>query len=175
METILIRIHDDFAAGIPFAYGFGRGHPRYSVADDDDFHRSSPSGNDYGIIKASKCRAGNAPAGYEEYSVYPLEGVWDITEEAKKDSGGSLEKNSFVYKLAIRQPGFVTEEFASTIIDRVRRKNPSPLFDRACFERLAEGLVRVSRRHKEIYLSDPKRTAPEKLKTVLRFQIKKAG
>ena len=30
------------------------------------------------------------------------------------------------------------------------------------------------RRHHEIYLSDPRRTAPEKLKTVIRHPIKKA-
>jgi hypothetical protein len=30
-----------------------------------------------------------------------------------------------------------------------------------------------TRRHHEIYLSDPRKTAPEKLKTVIRYPIKK--
>ena len=35
------------------------------------------------------------------------------------------------------------------------------------------GWNRISKRHREIYLSDARKVAPEKLKTVLRFQIKK--
>jgi hypothetical protein len=31
------------------------------------------------------------------------------------------------------------------------------------------------RRHHEIYLSDPRKTAPEKLKTVIRHPVKKSG
>jgi hypothetical protein len=37
---------------------------------------------------------------------------------------------------------------------------------------LASGITRISHNHREIYLSDPRRTAPEKLKTVLRFRVK---
>jgi hypothetical protein len=29
-------------------------------------------------------KKGTAPEGYFEYTVYPLEGVWDISDEAKK-------------------------------------------------------------------------------------------
>jgi hypothetical protein len=177
----------------------GRGNPNAPAFSDEVGILYSLA---YGVKMSPK--AGIAPAGYEEYSVYPLEGLWDITEEAKKNFGASLDKNSFVYKLSIRQPGFVTGEFASMIIDRARKKNPNPLFEKVRFERLeeglcvqmlhvgsyddepasfavmekfaiAQGLVRASRRHREIYLSDPKRTAPEKLRTVLRFQAKKAG
>lgn len=38
----------------------------------------------------------------------------------------------------------------------------------------ANKLVRLSKRHREIYLSDLRRVAPEKLKTVLRFKVKRA-
>jgi hypothetical protein len=34
----------------------------------------------------------------------------------------------------------------------------------------SEGVVRLSKIHREIYLSDHRKVAPEKLKTVLRFQ-----
>ena len=34
-----------------------------------------------------------------------------------------------------------------------------------------EGLTRLSKDHREIYLSDFRKTAPEKLKTVLRFRV----
>jgi len=36
-----------------------------------------------------------------------------------------------------------------------------------------QGLERISKIHKEIYLTDARKTAPEKLKTVLRFQVEK--
>ena len=35
--------------------------------------------------------------------------------------------------------------------------------------------INDTRRHHEIYLSDPRKTAPEKLKTVIRLPIKKNG
>jgi len=177
----------------------GRGNPNGPAFSEDVGVLYSLA---YGVKMSPK--AGIAPAGYAEYTVYPLEGVWDIAEEAKKDFRTSLDKNSLVYLLAIRQPDFVTEEFAAMIVDRARKKNPSPLFDKVRFERFeegqcvqmlhlgsyddepasfarmeafaaAQGLVRLSRRHRELYLSDPKRTAPEKLKTTLRFQVGAAG
>jgi len=44
------------------------------------------------------------------------------------------------------------------------------------FEKLAlfikeKGYRRTSKEHKEIYMSDPRRTAPEKLKTILRVTV----
>ena len=46
----------------------------------------------------------------------------------------------------------------------------------ASFERMEQyavdnNLKRVSKIHREIYLSDPRKTAPERLKTVLRFKV----
>lgn len=38
---------------------------------------------------------------------------------------------------------------------------------------LSQGYQRKSKIHREIYLSDPRKTEPEKLKTVLRFQAEK--
>jgi hypothetical protein len=99
----------------------------------------------------------------------------------------------------IRQPDFVDAEFAGLILERAAAKKPSPLYSQVRFERIEEGgcvqmlhlgsyddepasfaameafaaargLRRRSLRHREIYLSDPGRTAAEKLKTVLRFQ-----
>ncbi len=37
----------------------------------------------------------------------------------------------------------------------------------------AENGYRIVGKHHEIYLSDPRRTKPEKLKTLLRYQVKK--
>ncbi|BDP56301.1 hypothetical protein OK7_04162 [Enterococcus faecium EnGen0024] len=48
----------------------------------------------------------------------------------------------------------------------------------ATFEKLEafiakEGYERASKEHKEIYISDPRKSAPEKMKTILRVKIEK--
>jgi len=145
-------------------------------------------------------KSGNAPDNYVEYSVYPLEGVWDINDEAKQKPMEKLDKDSLVFNLMIRQPNFVTADYAANIIELVKKKKPSPLLDRVKFEQIEEGeciqmlhvgsydsepqsfaamedfaaslgLVRQSKIHREIYLSDARKTATEKLKTILRFQV----
>ncbi|MBI9103671.1 MAG: GyrI-like domain-containing protein [Spirochaetales bacterium] len=151
----------------------------------------------YGVRMSHK--AGNPPEGYFEYTVYPLEGVWDISDEAKK-KGGPLDKNTLVFDLMIRQPDFVTSDFAFEIIERIKKKKPHKLLEQVRFESLTEGkcmqmmhlgsyddepasfarmesyctkegFSRVSKVHREIYLSDVRKVTPEKLKTVLRFKI----
>ena len=145
-------------------------------------------------------KSGRAPAGYYEYSVYPLEGVWDITEDAKQKPMETLDKDALVFNLMIRQPDFVTNAYASDVIEQVKKKKPHSLLDKVRFETIdeencvqllhlgsydneaqsfatmeafaeSEGLVRKYKTHREIYLSDARKTAAEKLKTILRFQV----
>lgn len=144
------------------------------------------------------------PENYYDYTVYPLEGIWDISESAKENYDGSLNKDELVYDLMIRQPDFVDEDFAYEIMDRVRKKKKLMLIESARYVEIEEGLcvqmmhlgnyddesesfrileefcgennlVRKSKVHREIYLSDPRKVAPEKLKTVLRFQVLDIG
>ena len=142
-------------------------------------------------------------ANYYDYTVYPLEGVWDISDEAKKKytENTKLNKDDLVFTLMIRQPNFVTKEYVLETIEKVKLKKFNPLFDNLKFEKITEGkcvqmlhigsyddepatfkimedytkkqgLERVSKIHKEIYLSDFRRVPKEKLKTVLRFNVK---
>jgi hypothetical protein len=146
----------------------------------------------------------DAPEGYTEYTVFPLEGVWDVSETAKAaaaaDVHAALDKDQLVFRLMMRQPGFVSPEFARLMVERVSRKKPHALLDSvefgefeegpciqmmhlgsfddepASFERMeafcaANSLTRKSKLHREIYLSDPRNTEPAKLRTVLRFQV----
>ena len=146
-------------------------------------------------------KAGFAPKDYFEYSVYPLEGVWDISNEAKKNYTGHIDKNSLIFNLMIRQPDFVTNEFVQDIMERTKKKKPHELLESVKFATIKEGkcvqmlqlgsydkepesfkqmkefckennLVRESKQHREIYLSDVRKVSPEKLKTVLRFKVK---
>lgn len=146
-------------------------------------------------------KSGTAPEGYLEYSVFPLEGVWDVSEEAKARGGADVSKSDYVFDLMIRQPDFVTEDYAAGVLERVRAKKSLPLLEKARFEIIQEdecvqmlhqgpyddepasfarmeefcaarSLERISKIHREIYLSDPRRTAPEKMRTVLRFKVR---
>ena len=38
-----------------------------------------------------------APKDYFDYTVYPLEGIWDLTEEAKKSNSKTLDKSQLVF------------------------------------------------------------------------------
>jgi hypothetical protein len=143
-------------------------------------------------------KKGITPDGYVEYTVYPLEGHWDLDEEGRKL--GYLNKDHLVYKLMIRQPDFVTEEWFQYALDNVKQKNTNPDVGKLRFENITEGLCvqamhigsydeepetfrqmeeycsenqlqRAEKTHKEIYISDPRKTAPDKLKTVLRFKV----
>jgi hypothetical protein len=152
----------------------------------------------YGVKMSPK--QGFAPNNYQDYSIYPLEGVWDINDEAKKNPTEKLNKDSLIFHLMIRQPEFVSPEFAQTVVERVQKKKQHPLISQVRFETIEDGnciqmlhlgsfddepasfglmeefaqktgLHRVSKVHREIYLSDARKTIPEKMKTVLRFRV----
>jgi len=151
-------------------------------------------------IKMTPKKMETPPSGYCDYTVYPLEGIWDITDEAKKTFDGTINKDDLVFRLMIRQPDFVDESFFQQMLAQVKEKKPHPLLDQVKFETItdgpcvqmlhigsyddepasfqimedfanAEGLTRLSKRHREIYLSDFRKVPADKLKTVLRFQV----
>lgn len=142
------------------------------------------------------------PEGYFDYTVYPLEGIWDLDEDAKESFEDSFNKNDLVFKLMIRQPDFVTDEYAAFIIEQVKKNKPHKLLDEVKFEEIMDGLCvqmmhigsydsepgsfklmedftekenckRTSENHREIYIGDPRRMSAEKLRTVLRFGVTK--
>lgn len=145
-------------------------------------------------------KKGPAPAGYYDYTVFPLEGVWDIADKTK--AGQPIDKDNLKYTIMIRQPDFVTDDLAKRIIGDVGRKKPSAQLKSVRFERMTDGLCvqmrhtgsfdsepqtfalmqkycddngyrRIQLSHKEIYLSDPKKTPADQLKTTLRFSVEK--
>lgn len=151
-------------------------------------------------IKMTLKKLSTPPKGYNDYTVYPLEGVWDINEEAKKHFNGQLNKDDLIFTLMIRQPNFVSKEFFLEQLDLVKKKKYHPLLEEVKFEKINEGkcvqmlhigsydnearsfeimeafatsenVKRVSKIHREIYLSDFRKVPEEKLKTILRFNI----
>ncbi|WP_407310273.1 GyrI-like domain-containing protein [Desulfosporosinus sp. SB140] len=138
----------------------------------------------------------HVPSGYYDYTVFPLEGVWDLVDKTLPPT----EKSNFRYKIMIRQPDFLTVELFEQFREETNRKKPNPYLNSAEFGTIAEGLCcqmlhigsydqesesfarmdqyckeqgyqRRSLKHRELYLSDPRKTEPHKLKTVLRYQV----
>ena len=155
----------------------------------------------YSIAYAVKMmpKQGYTPEGYFDYTVYPLEGVWDLTEKGKQLS--TLNKDELIYTIMIRQPDFVTEDVANIALYKVKNKKPHKLLDNVKFETIEDGLaVQIlhngsyddepisfkkmkdfinennltikTLQHREIYISDARRTEVSKLKTVLRYNVK---
>ena len=83
-------------------------------------------------------KSGWTPPDYQEYTVFPLEGVWRMDTDAWQ--GGELDKSKLQYRLMIRQPWFVTPDVAARAKESARKKLPAELLDGASFETLADGL-----------------------------------
>lgn len=135
---------------------------------------------------------------YQEYSIYPLEGVWTA------DTPNPTDKSQFIYTVMIRQPDFITQEMYEAALAQVRQKKPHPLLDEAHFETMVDGLSaqilhkgsfddepasfekmdafavaqgyqRANPYHREIYLTDPRKTSPDRRKTILRYQLHRSA
>ena len=100
-------------------------------------------------------KKGIEPEGYYEYTVYPLEGIWDICEESKNNSDCKFNKGDLVFNLMIRQPDFVTPGFAKAIIERTKQKKPHKLLDNVKFINIEEGKC-VQMMHLGSYDDEPK-------------------
>lgn len=145
-------------------------------------------------------KKGINPEGYFEYTVYPLEGIWDLTEKGRKSE--TLDKDELVYTLMIRQPYFVNKEVVSMAMDIAKKKICNDLLNKVEFTSLEDGLcvqmlhigpyddeprtfsimqefidkenLKIkTKAHKEIYLSDFRKVEASKLKTVLRYRVEK--
>ncbi len=133
---------------------------------------------------------------YSDYAVYPLEGVW--TTSNKDDPH---DKNSYEYTIMIQQPGYITKEMFEAALASAVKKKPHPLLHEALFDSMEDGRAvqilhkgpfdeepasfakmdlfveengfkRLNQYHREIYLGDARKAAPEKRLTILRYQVK---
>lgn len=127
-----------------------------------------------------------------DYVVMPLEGLWwteDMTEFSMDD------KDIWKWTAMIMQPEYVTRAFVDEALREVEEKKNPPALSKTRFESYHEGLAvqimhigpyseeaptieklhafaqekgyQLRGRHHETYLSDPRRTAPDRLKTVI--------
>lgn len=146
----------------------------------------------YAVKFASKNELGR------DFTVGPLEGQW---RAADMDAFVRGEKDAWDWTMLVAQPDWITEDHIQTALAAVRKKKGLPGLDRLRLEQIREGtsvqilyigsydaegpvLERMHRQwmpahrltfngdHHEVYLSDPRRTAPEKLRTVLRQPVR---
>ena len=133
-----------------------------------------------------------------DYVVPPLEGLWWMEDMAQF----SLEaKDDWDWTMMVMQPEWITVEMVEQVRAEVARKKNPPALPQLRFEEYREGLAvqilyvgpyadeaptiarmhafiaengyEAAGKHHEIYLGDPRKVAPEKLKTVLRQPVRK--
>jgi hypothetical protein len=130
-----------------------------------------------------------------DYPVMALEGLWwaDDYKEFDPETG---DRNKWQWRSMIMQPDFITKKEFQSAQEAAARKKPNPLIPEVRFESFKEGksvqimhigpysaeapdIRRMHEKiqemggkfnglHHEIYLSDPRRTDPSRIKTVLR-------
>jgi len=136
----------------------------------------------------------------KDYVVPPLEGLWWAED---MDAFSMEDKGAWQWTMMVMQPEWITDKMVEDARHEVAEKKEISKLAELRFETYHEGLsVQIMHvgpydaegptiermhafiadsghepagKHHEIYLSDPRRTKPENLKTVLRQPIRKSG
>ena len=144
----------------------------------------------YGIKKICKDQD-------KDFGVPKLEGLWWVEGDTP---ALEVPRSEWRWKLLIRMPEFVTEKMMLSIQPEVVKKKKNDVIQEISFEKITEGKcaqimhvgpysdeletintlmsyietnrLSVNGLHHEIYLSDPRKTAPEKMKTLIRYPVK---
>ena len=132
---------------------------------------------------------------YSDFTVFPLEGIWEKSDDEEFD------KNKLKYTIMIKQPYFITKEIFDLAFEKLKKKKPNELYDEISFDCIESkkaiqilhigsfdteiesfekldnfasemNLERSEKLHTEIYLNNKNRTAEDKLKTILRYNVK---
>ncbi|WP_367321830.1 GyrI-like domain-containing protein [Streptomyces sp. HUAS ZL42] len=149
----------------------------------------------YTASYALKFAVKRGPSGFD-YKVMPLEGLWWTPDMAEFSVD---RKQDWQWTMMIAQPPAVTADLVTRALADPKHLKKAEALPRLRFEPFAEGLVAqvmhigpyaaegptiaalhafiaeqgyaLSGKHHEIYLGDPRRTAPERLRTALRQPI----
>ncbi len=132
-----------------------------------------------------------------DYGVLPLEGLWWVDDMSQFSEEN---KEAWKWTSMIMQPEYVTEELFNKAVEEVRKKKNPLALPRLRFEGFHEGITvqlmhigpysaekpsierlhlfikekghELRGKHHEIYLTDPRRMSPEKMRAILRQPIK---
>lgn len=138
-----------------------------------------------------------------DFTVMALEGLWwmDDMGQYYGELDFTADKSQWRWTMMIMQPDHITQDRVEAAAADLRRKKNPPALDKVRFERFHEGLsaqtmhigpysaekptidrihayiaaqgCAPSGKHHEIYLGDPRRTQPDKLRTVIRQPMRK--
>ncbi len=169
--------------------------PGEAVAESQSFQDGMTAlyGISYGLKFASKLREKDPI----DYTVMAVEGLW--WAEGEEFTVG--RKQALNFTLMMLQPDHITQEMYQDALQELKEKKPNPSLEEMRFERFHEGLSMqimhvgpyseeprtvekmeafarengyvLRGRHHEIYIGDPRRAKPERLRTVLRHPIEK--
>jgi hypothetical protein len=148
----------------------------------------------YGIaygIKFGRKKSGETP----DFSLGPIEALWSANGALQ-----IADRATWQWTLMLWVPEFLTPESVGLRIAELIEKKPNPALKSVSLQTLEEGTsvqvmhigpysdewptidamhkfaleqgYRLEGKHHELYFSDPRRTAPEKLKTILRQPIR---
>jgi len=133
-----------------------------------------------------------------DYAIPPLEGLWYSDDPSVFTK---FEKDKYHWTMMIMQPEWVTKDMVDEAILAAKTKKDLPALSKLRFETYDEGKslqllhigsyddetpklaylhdeympenhVTFNGHHHEIYLGDPRKAAPEKLRTILRQPVK---
>jgi len=130
-------------------------------------------------------------------AVPKLEGLWWVEQDVP---ALEVPRSQWHWTLLIRMPDFVDQAVVETVQEQVAKKKKNDLIREVKFERITEGKcvqvmhvgpyatepetierllsylqengMEIDGLHHEIYLSDPCKTAPEKMKTIIRYPVR---
>jgi len=168
----------------------GHGDPNTSQEFQDAIKALYPIA--YKLKFASKQEHG------KDYVVMPLEGLWWAQDMTTFTS--ARDKSQWDFTLMIMQPDWITKEMFEAAINKVASKNPPVSLSKVRFEPLDEGTcvqtlhigsfddeaaslgqmhnsfipdhgLKMTKKHHEIYFSDFRKVAPDKLRTLLRQPV----
>jgi hypothetical protein len=137
-----------------------------------------------------------------DYVVMPLEGLWWSSD--LEAFTVARDKSRWSWTMMTLVPEWLGHEHVATARAEVARRGGAPILDAVRLESYDEGLcvqtlhlgsyddegpvlaemhdevipgrsLRMTGKHHEIYLSDARRTAPDKLRTILRQPVESAG
>jgi hypothetical protein len=171
----------------------GRVEPGVSVGHSPAFQEAFQA--IYGVAFTLKFMSKLRPRNPIDYPVMAPEGLWWT-----KDGGFSLS-NPWAWTLMMIVPDHITATMFRDAVERVGEKRPNPSLARLRLEPFREGPTvqalhvgpyadeqrtidrmaafaesqgyRFRGKHHEIYLGDPRRAKPEKLRTVLRHGVER--
>ncbi|HYE09936.1 MAG TPA: GyrI-like domain-containing protein [Patescibacteria group bacterium] len=170
----------------------GTGNPNH-----EEFARRTEALYSLSYAVKMSYKSNEVPLGYYEYTVFPLEGLWDLVDKSKP----ATDKDNYKYTIMIRQPEFLTNELFVKFLAQTKKKKPNPYLEDLKLSEITDGLccqimhigsyddepesfakmdafcaekgyIRSSYIHREIYLSDPRKSEAAKMKTVLRYAVK---